>query len=105
MNPSILRRLEGLAERLEEVGTLLGDPEIIGDQTRFRALSREYAELGPVVESNTAPLGTAYMTPLDHRSSKTGITAEERALTIRTIADPASTPAQISRSTEAMAPG
>jgi len=47
-------------------------------------------ELAPLLESNTAPLGTAFMTPLDHRSSKTGITAEERACTIRTAVDPTS---------------
>ncbi len=54
-------------------------------------------KLIPIVESNTAPLGTAYMTPLDHRSGKTGITAEERALTIRAIADPTSAPDQFVR--------
>lgn len=48
-------------------------------------------ELAPIVEANTAPLGTAYMTPIDHCSSKTGITAEERARTIRTVADANST--------------
>ena len=45
-------------------------------------------QLTPVVENNTAPLGTAYLTPIDHRGVKTGITAEERSLTIRTAADP-----------------
>ena len=44
-------------------------------------------ELAPVVDTNTAPLGTSFLTPLDHRSSKTGITAEERARTVRAIAD------------------
>ena len=48
-------------------------------------------DLQPIVDANTAPLGTAFMTPIDHRSVRTGITAEERALTIRTIVDPAST--------------
>lgn len=47
-------------------------------------------ELTPIVESNTAPLGTAYMTPIDHRTARTGITAEERAKTIRSVADPSS---------------
>jgi 3,4-dihydroxy 2-butanone 4-phosphate synthase/GTP cyclohydrolase II len=46
-------------------------------------------ELVPVVDANTAPLGTAFMTPIDHRTVKTGITAEERARTIRAIVDPA----------------
>jgi 3,4-dihydroxy 2-butanone 4-phosphate synthase / GTP cyclohydrolase II len=44
----------------------------------------------PVVETNTAPLGTGFLTPVDHRSAKTGITAEERARTVRAIADPTS---------------
>jgi len=49
-------------------------------------------ELTPVVDANTAPLGTAYMTPIDHRSVKTGITADERSCTIRAIADASTGP-------------
>jgi 3,4-dihydroxy 2-butanone 4-phosphate synthase / GTP cyclohydrolase II len=48
-------------------------------------------DLSPVVDMNTAPLGTSFLTPLDHRSSKTGITADERARTVRAMADPNST--------------
>jgi len=43
------QKLESLAERLEEVGGLLADPQVIGAQDRFRALSKEYAQLDPVV--------------------------------------------------------
>lgn len=49
-------------------------------------------ELSPIVDANTAPLGTAFMTPLDHRSCRTGITADERARTVRAIVDAESTP-------------
>lgn len=49
-------------------------------------------ELTPLVDRNTAPLGTAFLTPLDHHTCKTGITAEERAATAVAIADPSSTP-------------
>lgn len=49
MNPSVQNRLEGLSQRLEEINRLLADPEVIGKQERFRALSREYAEINPVV--------------------------------------------------------
>jgi peptide chain release factor 1 len=42
--------LDSLAERLSEVSALLADPAVIRDQEQFRALSREYAEIGPVVE-------------------------------------------------------
>ena len=49
MHPSILDRLEQLVSRFEEVTALLSDPEVIGDNNRFRDLSREYAQLEPVV--------------------------------------------------------
>jgi len=51
MKASISAKLEHLSERYEEVGHLLGNAEIIANQDRFRALSREYAELEPVVDS------------------------------------------------------
>ncbi|GIW98942.1 MAG: GTP cyclohydrolase-2 [Pirellulaceae bacterium] len=49
-------------------------------------------DLRPVVDQNNAPLQTAFLTPVDHRSCKTGITAAERALTIRHLADPTARP-------------
>jgi peptide chain release factor 1 len=48
MKSSIVAKLEALQERHEEVQALLGDAEVIADQTRFRALSREYAQLSDV---------------------------------------------------------
>ncbi len=51
MTPSIRAKLEALAERHEEVGLLLAQPEVIGDGNRFRALSREYAQLEPVANA------------------------------------------------------
>lgn len=50
MKDSIVRKLEGLVERYEEVQVLLGDPEIIGKQDKFRALSKEYAQLEETVK-------------------------------------------------------
>lgn len=49
MKFSIQNKLEFLLERHEELSTLLSDPTVIRDQTRFRTLSKEYAELGPIV--------------------------------------------------------
>src|SRR6056297_2095810 len=46
-------------------------------------------ELSPVVPQNDAPLRTAFMTPIDIRTARTGITASERGETIRRMADPA----------------
>ena len=50
MNPAIETKLERLVERDAELSALLTKPEVIGDQTRFRQLSREYAEISPVVQ-------------------------------------------------------
>ncbi len=47
-------------------------------------------DLHPMVDTNTAPLGTNFTVPVDHRSNRTGITAAERACTILSICDPAS---------------
>lgn len=51
MKASILSKLDHLSERYEEVGALLSEGDIISDQNRFRELSKEYAELEPVVKS------------------------------------------------------
>ncbi len=51
MNPSLLEKLERLRERQQELDGLLADPGVISDQQHFRELSREYAELGPVVDN------------------------------------------------------
>ncbi|MEF1312301.1 peptide chain release factor 1 [Vibrio mytili] len=50
MKASILTKLETLVERYEEVQHLLGDPDVIGDQDKFRALSREYSQLEEVTK-------------------------------------------------------
>ena len=50
-----------------------------------------------MVETNSAPLGTAFTVPVDHRSARTGITAGERATAIAAILDPSSTPADFVR--------
>jgi len=54
-------------------------------------------DLPPIVEHNTAPLGTNFTVPVDHRSARTGITAQERAATIRAIVDPTSRPGDFYR--------
>jgi len=50
MKISTLAKLEALSERLEHLNHLLGDPEIIADQGRYRALAKEHAELAPIAE-------------------------------------------------------
>ncbi|ABZ77758.1 peptide chain release factor 1 [Shewanella halifaxensis HAW-EB4] len=51
MKDSVIRKLEGLLERNEEVLALLSDASIIADQERFRALSKEYSQLEDVVRT------------------------------------------------------
>ena len=53
--------------------------------------------LQPMVEDNTAPLGTNYTVPVDHRSTRTGITAAERACTILALCNPTSVPSDFHR--------
>ena len=48
MKESLLHNLEQMVTRHEEISGLLSDPEVIGDQNRFRTLSQEYARLEPV---------------------------------------------------------
>ncbi|MCE8037130.1 peptide chain release factor 1 [Halomonas sp. MCCC 1A11062] len=51
MKATLRQRLDGFVERFEELAALLAEPEVIGDQPRFRDYSREYAELEPLVEA------------------------------------------------------
>lgn len=57
----------------------------------------ERLDLPPMVEHNTAPLATNFTIPVDHRSCRTGITAQERSLTIQQIIDPATRPGDFVR--------
>ncbi|GAB3336042.1 peptide chain release factor 1 [Marilutibacter aestuarii] len=45
------QKLEALVDRREELERLLSDPGVIGDAKRFRALSREFAQLEPVADA------------------------------------------------------
>src|SRR5437867_6013346 len=49
MKPSLATKLTQLASRLEELDGLLAAPDVTRDLDRYRALSREYAEIAPVV--------------------------------------------------------
>lgn len=51
MKASIITKLEILVERYEEVQALLGDPDTISNQTKYRELTREYSQLEEVVNS------------------------------------------------------
>lgn len=60
-------------------------------------LTQEVADrlqLPPMVgaEQNTAPMQTAFLIPVDHRSSGTGVSAENRCRTLRALIDPKARP-------------
>lgn len=49
MKESVERKLQALVERHQELAALLADPAVVGDNNKFRELSKEYAQLEPVV--------------------------------------------------------
>ncbi len=51
MSPNLRRRLLSFQARHEELGLLLGQPEITNDQNQFIALGREYARLQQLADS------------------------------------------------------
>lgn len=50
-NNSILDKLDGLEARFEEVSTLITDPDVISDQARYVKLTREYKDLGDIMDA------------------------------------------------------
>lgn len=54
-------------------------------------------QLPMMVLDNTSPFRTPYTIPVDHVSCKTGISAAERAKTVRAIIDPATSPEDLVR--------
>jgi len=49
MKPSMLAKLDQLAERLEELNSLLAQEDATSSMDNFRKMTREHAELGPLV--------------------------------------------------------
>ena len=49
-NNSILNKLDGLEARFEEVSTLITDPDVIADQPRYVKLTKEYKDLGDIMD-------------------------------------------------------
>ncbi len=48
---SVLQKLEGIKARFDDLGVSLTNPEVVCDNKRFTALSREYRKLEPIVEA------------------------------------------------------
>lgn len=51
MKPSILKKLQNLVTRSEELKELLSDPKVTHDLNRYRDLSREYSQIEPYMRA------------------------------------------------------
>jgi peptide chain release factor 1 len=54
MKPSMLKKLAGLSERLDELNRLLSSEDATADMDNYRKISREHAEITPIVEQYRA---------------------------------------------------
>ncbi|MEE8263130.1 MAG: peptide chain release factor 1 [Gammaproteobacteria bacterium] len=83
MKESLRIKLEKLSDRLEELNLLLADPAVINNQDCFRELSKEYAEVNPVVscfneyEKNTATITTSRELTKDEDAEIRALAAKE----------------------------
>jgi len=50
-NNNILQKLDGLESRYQEIATLITDPSVIANQERYVKLTREYKELGDIMQA------------------------------------------------------
>ena len=71
-NNNILQKLDGLEARYEEVSTLITDPNVIADQSRYVKLTKEYKDLATLwmlaaVISTVLPLSKRQRTSLQMR--------------------------------------
>ncbi len=74
MKPSIENKLAGLVERHEEIGMMLTEQSTIQNQNKFRELSKEYADLEPLVATFKR-----YQSILDQQVSAKALLAEDDA--------------------------
>jgi peptide chain release factor 1 len=81
MKKTLQNKLISLAERYEELQSLLGDPSVISDQNRFRALSVEYASVEPVVQCFQS-----YQKAIDAIDSTEKMLEDESDATMRELA-------------------
>ena len=71
MKESIKNKLMTITERHEEISALLGDASVIGNQEKFRNLSKEYSDLEPIVQ-----LFAHYQQALDSENSAKAMLAD-----------------------------
>ncbi|MFV9988673.1 MAG: peptide chain release factor 1 [Coxiella endosymbiont of Dermacentor nuttalli] len=90
MKTSLVEKLKHLSFRYSEIGGLLGDLSVMGDQNRYRELGKEYAQLEPIVkcfqvyEKNNEAIKSAQEIILEKDSELKKLAEEElKQLTIK----------------------
>lgn len=78
---TLLEKLEGLVARYEEVGTLITDPAVIGDQARYVRLTKEYKELEDLMSAKKE-----YATLLDNLEEGKDLLVNEQDLEMKEMA-------------------
>jgi peptide chain release factor 1 len=91
MKPSLRTKLDQLSSRLAELEGILGSPDVTHDLDRYRSLTKEHADLGPVVvrfhDFMKAEADLAAGDELAGDPSMRGHAEEERAAAQARIAD------------------
>lgn len=77
----LLTRLEGFDARFEEVSTLITDPDVISDQSRYVRLTKEYHDL-----KNLLDAAAEYKSLLDSAAEARTVIAEESDEELREMA-------------------
>lgn len=78
---SLLDKLEHLVTRFNEIGTLITDPEVIGDMKRFVKLNKEYSDLQKIVDARNE-----YKSTLDGIAEAKAILENESDADLRQLA-------------------
>lgn len=78
---TLLEKLEGLVAHYEEVGTLITDPAVIGDQARYVRLTKEYKELEDLMSARKE-----YATLLDNLEEGKDLLVNEQDPEMKEIA-------------------
>jgi len=74
VNKTLLSKLDTISERVEEISALLADPDVMGDQNKFRGLSQEYSLIQPISECYSE-----YQTTLDNIEEARSMLEEDDA--------------------------
>ena len=77
----LLKRLDGVDERFEEVSTLITDPAVIADMKRYVALTKEYKDLEKLTQAMRR-----YRTLLGNLAEAKALLETERDEDIRALA-------------------